>query len=88
MSWNYSAMAKDKEKLKADCRSSLLPAYSKPGSVHHTAMTKVMAVIDATIDMFDLRPGQLIKLETQGHIEGGAGNMKLDVSNAGHTFID
>lgn len=87
MSWSFTAIAKEKSKLKEHSRKSLL-TYHQEGTSGRALMTKVADHIDNLIDLFSLSPGQLIKLETNGHLEGGSGNLKVDLTNYVGTFLE
>jgi len=95
MSWGLTAISKDKEKLKAHARKQLV-AYHEKNTEGHDRMNAAADKIDAIIDMFAVRAGQLIRLEASGHLDSGpggqfdanSGNFKVDVTNYAGWFVE
>ena len=87
MSWSFTAMARSKPVLKEHVRKNLM-AYHKEGSAGHASMTKLADHFDGLIDMCKLVPGQVLKIESSGHLDDGGGNMKIDLTSYGGTVLD
>lgn len=87
MSWSFQATAKTKEALKAYSRKQLL-AYHREGDAGHTTMSKVADQIDVLIDLFDLKPGHLLRIDTNGHLDSGYGNLKIELTNYCGVMLD
>jgi hypothetical protein len=80
MSWSFSVIAKNRESLKIYSRKQLLQYHSQ-GSSGAVQMAKIADHIDLLIDLFEIVPGKMLRLETSGHIDGGHGNLKVELNH-------
>ncbi len=87
MSWNIHCTAKSKDGLKDHVRKTLL-AHSTPGTVIHDERVSLADRLDDLIDLFEVKPGQMLELKTCGHLENGAGGFSCQLTTNGLVLVE